>query len=74
MSAIDTTGRIVQRSVELVGKTAVGLGAGVCLGIGALSAAAIAEIAIPAILTIKALGLTGSAAGFLWGAKAFKKQ
>jgi hypothetical protein len=57
----------------MAGKTAVGLGVGLSLGIAALSAATIAEIAIPAILTFKALGLTGGAAGFLWGAKDLRK-
>ena len=55
------------------GKVALGLGAGVCLGVGALATAAVAEVAIPAILTFKALALTGGALGFLKGAKDFKK-
>jgi len=69
----ERAGQVVQRTIELVGKTAVGVGAGIVLGIGALSAAAIAEIAIPAVLTLKALGLTGGAAGLLWGTNGMKK-
>jgi hypothetical protein len=42
---------------------------GVTIGIGALAAAAVAEVTIPAILTFKALGVTGGALGFLKGAK-----
>jgi hypothetical protein len=59
---------------RLAGKTVVGLGVGVTLGVGALAVASVAEVAIPAILTFKALGLTGSALGFLHGAKDFKKK
>jgi hypothetical protein len=56
----------------LTGKTIMGLGVGVCLGVGALAVAAVTEVAIPAILTFKALGLTGGAVGFLKGAKDIK--
>ena len=56
------------------GKMAVGVGAGVCLGVGALVAATVAEVAIPAILTFKALALAGGALGFLKGAKDFNKK
>jgi hypothetical protein len=66
-------GRMVYNVAVLAGKTAAGLGVGVSLGIGALATAAIAEVAIPAILTFKALGLTGAALGFLSGAKGLKK-
>jgi len=57
----------------LAGKAGVGLGAGICLGVGALAAAAIAEVAIPAVLTFKALALTGGALGLVKGAKDLKK-
>jgi len=53
----------------IAGTTATGLGVGLTLGVGALAAAAIAEIAIPAVLTFKAFGLTCAAMGFLKGAK-----
>lgn len=62
------------KAASLVGKTAVGVGVGACLGIGALAAATIAEITIPAILTFQALGLTCGAVGFLSGARALKKK
>ncbi|MEI7673861.1 MAG: hypothetical protein WCK00_17285 [Deltaproteobacteria bacterium] len=55
------------------GKAVVGLGTGVVLGVGALSVAAIAEVALPAILTFKALGVTCGALGLLKGAKDFNK-
>jgi hypothetical protein len=60
------------KAAVLAGNTVVGLGLGVTLGVGALAAAAIAEVAIPAILTFKALGLTCSTLGFLKGAKDLK--
>ncbi len=59
----------VRKFAVLAGKAGVGLGAGVCLGVGALAAAAIAEVAIPAVLTFKALALTGGALGLVKGAK-----
>ena len=60
---------VVQKTAVVAGTTAVGLGVGVTAGVAALAAAAIAEITIPAILTFKALGLTGGALGFLTGAR-----
>ena len=65
-------GDVVYKATMLAGKTAAGLGIGVSLGVGALLLAAVAEVAIPAILTFKALGLTGGALGFLFGAKDLK--
>ena len=63
----------VRKVAALGGKAAVGLGAGVCVGVGALTAAAVAEVAIPAILTFKALALTGGALGLVKGTKDFNK-
>jgi hypothetical protein len=63
----------VRKVAAMGGKVAVGLGAGVCLGVGALAAAAIAEVAIPAVLTFKALALTGGALGLVKGTKDLKK-
>lgn len=65
-------GDTVYKVAMLAGKTVAGLGMGVSLGIGALLLAAVAEVAIPAVLTFKALGLTGGALGFLSGAKDLK--
>jgi len=62
-----------RKVAALGGKAAVGLGTGVCLGVGVLAVAAVAEVAIPAILTFKALALTGGALGLLKGAKDFNK-
>ncbi len=56
----------------VAGNTAAGLGLGVVLGIGTVVAASIAEVTVPAILMLKAFGLTGGAVGFLRGLK--KKQ
>lgn len=64
---------LLYKTTMLAGKTIVGLGVGVTLGVGALAVASVAEVAIPAILTFKALGLTCGAVGFLSGAKNFKK-
>jgi hypothetical protein len=61
----------VRKVATMGGKVVVGLGTGVFVGVGLLSAAAIAEVAIPAILTFKALGLTGGALGLVKGAKEF---
>ena len=63
----------VGKAAAMGGKVVVGVGAGLCLGVGALAAAAIAEIAIPAVLTFKALALTGGALGLVKGAKDLKK-
>jgi len=65
-------GEVVHKVAMLAGKTVAGLGLGVSLGVGALLIAAVAEVAIPAIVTFKALGLTGGALGFLYGAKDLK--
>jgi hypothetical protein len=65
---------LLYKVTRVAGKTVVGLGVGVTMGVGALALAGAAEVAIPAILTFKALGLTGSALGFLHGAKEFKKK
>ena len=61
------------KAAVLAGKTAVGLGTGVCLGVGVLAAAAVAEVAIPAVLMFKGLALTGGALGLAKGAKDLKK-
>jgi len=60
------------KAAVLAGRTVMGLGVGVCLGVGVLAVAAAAEVAIPAILTFKALGLTCGAMGFFKGAKDLK--
>jgi len=62
------------KAAVLAGRTVIGLGVGACLGVGALAVAAIAEVAIPAILTFQALGLTCGAMGFLKGAKDLKAK
>lgn len=53
----------------VTGNTAAGLGVGVVSGIGLVIGAAFAEVAVPAFLVLKALGLTGGAMGFLRGLK-----
>jgi len=63
----------VRKVAALGGKAAVGLGTGVCLGVGALTAAAVAGVAIPAISTFGFLALTGGAIGLVKGAKDFNK-
>ena len=63
----------VHKAAAMGGKVVVGVGAGLCLGVGALAAAAVAEVAIPAILTFKALALTGGALGLVKGTKDLKK-
>ena len=63
----------VRKVAALGGKAVVGLGTGVCLGVGVLAVAAVAEIAVPAILMFKALALTGGALGLVKGAKDFNK-
>ena len=63
----------VRKLAALGGKAIVGLGTGVCVGVGALGVAAAAEVAIPAILTLHALALAGGALGLVKGAKEFNK-
>ena len=63
----------VRKVATMGGKAVVGLGTGVVLGVGVLSAAAIAEVALPVILTFKALGVTCGALGLVKGAKDFNK-
>ena len=63
----------VGKFVGMGGKAAVGLGTGVCLGVGVLTVAAVAEVVIPAVLVFKALALTGGALGLVKGAKDFNK-
>jgi len=55
------------------GKAVVGLGTGVCVGVGVLGAAAVAEVAIPALLVFEVLAVTGGALGLVKGAKDFNK-
>lgn len=64
----------VRRVAALGGKAAVGMGTGVCLGVGVLAVAAVAEVAVPAILMFKAFALTGGALGLVKGAKEFNKE
>ena len=63
----------VRKVATMGGKAVVGLGTGVVLGVGVLSAAAIAEVALPVVLTFKALGVTCGALGLVKGAKDFNK-
>ena len=64
-----TTEENIQTACSIVGKTAAGLGVGIVTGISLVVAAAAAEVAVPAILVLKAFGLTGGAIGFLKGIK-----
>ncbi len=59
----------IHTACAILGKTAAGLGVGVVTGIGLVVAAAAAEVAVPAVLVLKAFGLTGGALGFLTGIK-----
>ncbi len=64
-----TTEENIHTACTIFGKTAAGLGVGVVTGISLVVAAAAAEVAIPALLVLKAFGLTGCAIGFLKGIK-----
>ena len=59
----------IHTACAILGKTAAGLGVGIVSGIGLVVAAAAAEVAVPAVLVLKAFGLTGGALGFLTGIK-----
>ena len=59
----------IHTACSVVGKTAAGLGVGVVAGITMVVVAAAAEVAVPALLLLKALGLTGGALGFVTGIK-----
>jgi len=63
----------VRKVAAMGGKAAVGLGTGVCVGVGVLGAAAVAEVAIPALLVFEVLAVTGGALGLVKGAKDFNK-
>ena len=69
---LDRRKNLSYKVASLAGKTIAGAGVGIIMGIGVVAAAAVAEVVIPAVLTFKALGLTGGALGFLHGAKDFK--
>ena len=68
-SGTSTTEENIHTAVSIVGKTVAGLGIGVVTAISLVVAAAAAEVAVPAILVLKAFGLTGGALGFLKGIK-----
>lgn len=59
----------IHTACSVVGKTAAGLGIGVVTGLSLVVVAAAAEVAVPALLLLKALGLTGGALGFVTGIK-----
>lgn len=57
----------IHTACTVFGTTVAGLGVGVVSAITLVVAAAAAEVAVPAILVLKAFGLTGGALGFLKG-------
>ncbi len=59
----------IHTACSVVGKTVAGLGVGVVTGVSLVVIAAAAEVAVPALLLLKALGLTGGALGFVTGIK-----
>jgi len=63
------TGENIHTACSVFGKTVAGVGVGVVTGLSLVVAAAVAEVAVPAILLLKALGLTGGAFGFINGLK-----
>jgi len=65
----NTTADNINTACSVVGKTVAGLGVGVVAGISLVVVAAAVEVAVPAILLLKALGLTGGALGFVSGIK-----
>ena len=64
-----TTSENIHTACSILGNTTAGLGIGVAAALSLVVAAAAAEVAVPAILVLKALGLTGGAIGFLKGIK-----
>ena len=60
-------GENIHTACSVFGKTVAGLGVGVVAGIGLIVVASAAEVAVPAILLLKAFGLTGGAVGFVKG-------
>jgi hypothetical protein len=59
----------IHTACSIFGNTVAGLGVGVVSGISLVVLAATAEVAVPALLVLKAFGLTGGAFGFLKGIK-----
>jgi hypothetical protein len=66
-----TTEENIHTACSIFGKTVAGLGVGIVTGISLVVAASAAEVAVPAILLLKAFGLTGGALGFV---KSIKKD
>jgi len=64
-----TTEENIHTACNIFGTTVAGLGVGVVAAISLVVFAAAAEVAVPAILVLKAFGLTGGAFGFLKGIK-----
>jgi hypothetical protein len=64
-----TTEENIHTACSIFGKTVAGLGVGIATGISLVVIAAAAEVAVPALLVLKAFGLTGGAFGFLKGIK-----
>jgi hypothetical protein len=64
-----TTDENIHTACSIFGKTVAGLGVGVVTGISLIVVAGAAEVAVPAILLLKAFGLTGGALGFVKGIK-----
>lgn len=65
----NTTEENIHTACSVFGKTVAGLGVGVVTGLTLVVVAAAAEVAVPAILLLKAFGLTGGALGFVTGIK-----
>ncbi len=59
----------IHTACSIVGKALAGVGIGVVGGISLVVAAAAADVAVPALLLLKAFGLTGGALGFVKGIK-----
>jgi hypothetical protein len=60
---------MLYRTALLTGKTVTGVGIGAIAGMGAVVAAAFAEVTLPAAFVLKAFGLTGGAVGLLHSIK-----
>jgi hypothetical protein len=65
----NTAGDNIHTACSIVGKALAGVGIGVVGGISLVVAAAAADVAVPALLLLKAFGLTGGALGFVTGIK-----
>ncbi|MCB4791419.1 MAG: hypothetical protein LHV68_05980 [Elusimicrobia bacterium] len=64
----------VLEGFEVAATTAAGIGAGLVVAAVSVAALASAELVLPALLCLKASGVLGGGAGFIFGVRMTKKR